>query len=118
MNRDYKNLLPKVLVALYPDKSDCEAASKILSSYGKESYQPEQDRVQLGILKLASTELEKLESFTKLACEDYRDLLCAAEYPLSSQHFVLREKDPGEYKKLQEKEATEYDNWLAELLSA
>ena len=54
------------------------------------------------------TEPEKLEAYTVLACVDYRDLLCAAEYPLSSRRFGLRENNSEKYRKLQEQESTEY----------
>jgi hypothetical protein len=118
MNRNYRQLLAKVLNAMYAEKGQQNRVKEILSAYGKESYHREQDRVHLGILKLAWSEPEKLEAFTQLACTDYRDLLCLAEYPLSSRWYGLRKKDPDKYRKLQEKESDEYDLWLTEVLSA
>jgi len=117
MNRDYASLFPRVLEALYPDKVERARVMKVLSSYGAESYHREQDRVYLGVLKLVSAEPGMLEEYTQLACEDYRDLLCAAEYPLTSRRFGLREKDPKRYQKLEEKETREYDDWLSRALS-
>lgn len=118
MNRNYSSLLPCVLNALYPDEKERRRVKEILTSYGKASFHQEQARVQLGILKLASVEPEKLEAFTQLACEDFRDLLCAAEYPLTSRCYGLRDKDPEKYIRLEQKEITEYDQWLSKILSA
>lgn len=118
MTRDYHLLLPMVLDAMFPDETGRQAVVDILSSYGKESYHREQDRVHLGILKLARTDMDKLREFTQLACVDYRDLLCAAEYPLSSHPFDLSQKEPEKYRELQEKEVAEYEAWLEAILSA
>ena len=117
MNRDYNHLLPIVLDAMFPDETERQAVIEILSSYGKESYHREQDRVHLGILKLARTDPDRLREFTQLACVDYRDLLCAAEYPLSSHPIGLSEKEPERYRELQEKELAEYEAWLEAMLS-
>ena len=117
MSRDYASLFPRVLEALYPEKEERTRVMKVLSSYGTESYHREQDRVYLDILKLVSAEPEMLEEYTALACEDYRDLMCAAEYPLTSRRFGLREKDPKRYQKLEDKETRDYDEWLSRLLS-
>ncbi len=109
MDRDYENLLPKVLVAMFPEAKKRQAVIETLSAYGRESFHREQHRVHLGILKLVWTEPEKLEAYAELAYIDYRDLLCAAEYPLSSRRFGLREKNAEIYHKLQIQESTEYD---------
>ena len=112
MEIDYEALLPAALKAMYPDPSRREEVKGKLEAYGKESFHRERPRVRLGVLYLASQEPEKLDSFIELACTDYRDLLCAAEYPHSSRRWGLREKDPEKYKKLQDKEAKEYLAWV------
>ncbi len=117
MNRNYKDLLPQVLKALYPDAHEFHRVKALLSSYGKESYHQEPARVHLGILKLASKEPEKLEVYIQLACSDFRDLLCAAEYFLTSPQYKLSKKSPKKYAKLEEKERAEYDQWLSNILS-
>ncbi len=117
MNRDYKNLLPQVLKALYPDAYERNRVKALLSSYGKESYHQEPERVHLGILKLVSKEPEKLETYIQLACSDFRDLLCAAEYYLTSPQYKLSKISPEKYAKLEERERTEYDQWLSNILS-
>jgi hypothetical protein len=118
MIRDYKHILPLVLQAMFPVRRERLTVAEMLSAYGKASYHREQDRVHLGILKLAWGEPEKLEDYIRLACEDYRDLLCAAEYPLSSLQSGLSENNPVKYKQLQENESAEYDAWLENVLSA
>ena len=115
-NRDYGALLPKVLEALYPDEEERACVERRLSAYGKQRYHRDTDRVRVGILRLASAEPEKLGRFVDLACGDYRDLLCAAEYPLTSGRWGLREKDPEKHAKLSARERAEYEEWLAGLL--
>ncbi len=118
MQRDYQQLLPEVLKAMFPEPIERNRIVKILSAYGKESYHRELDRVRLGILRLAWSQPEKLEAFMHLACTDYRDLLCAAEYPLSSLHDTRVVKDTEYYKTLQKQEAADYDEWLRTVLSS
>ena len=117
MIRDYQDLLPQVLEAMYPDASVRRKIIGQLSAYGMESYHREIPRVQLGILKLAWTQPSKLDAFIELACQDYRDLLCVAEYPLSSRDYRLKDQDPDKYKEYQLEETARYDAWLELVLS-
>lgn len=94
MKINYKTLLPMALKAMYPDIPKRDEVKRKLDTYGKESFHREQSRVKLGILYLASQEPEKLDSFIDLACTDYRDLLCTAEYPHSSRRWGIEEKYP------------------------
>jgi hypothetical protein len=112
MDIDYEALLPIALKAMYPHEPERENVKNKLQAYGTESFHVEQPRVRLGILYLASQEPEKLESFIELACADFRDLLCAAEYPHSSRRWGLGDKDPEKYQKLQNKEEKEYLAWV------
>ena len=109
---DYQALIPLALKALYPDEAERGEVEKKLQTYGTESYHREQARVKLGVLYLASQDREKLDSHLRLACSDYRDLLCAAEYPHSSRRWGLHDKDPEKYRKLKEKEKAEYLAWV------
>ena len=117
MRRDYRSLLPRVLETMYPDVSLRRNIIGRLSAYGGESYHREIPRVQLGILKLAWSQPDKLDEFIALACQDYRDLLCAAEYPLSSRDYRLKDQDPDKYKEYQREELARYDAWLELVLS-
>lgn len=112
MDIDYKALLPMALRAMYPDVSERKVVESKLKAYGAESFHREPARVKLGVLYLTSQQPEKLDSFIDLACTDYRDLLCAAEYPYSSRRWGLREKDLEKYKKLQAKEEQEFLAWM------
>lgn len=103
---------------MYPDVPKRNEVERKLDAYGKESFHREQSRVRLGILYLASQNPEKLDSFIYLACTDYRDLLCAAEYPHSSRQWGIRKKDPETYKKLQDKEKKEYLAWVETIKKA
>lgn len=118
MDIDYHTLVPKVLKGMYPDQAERTRVERMLAAYGNESYHREKDRVWLGILYLSSKQPEKQASFVKLACTDYRDLLCAAEYPYSSKHWSLKQKDPDNYLKLQAQEQEEYQAWLDSFMPA
>jgi len=118
MDRNYAFLLPQVVSKLFPDTTTREQATSILSSYGRESFHLEVERVHLGILKLSGADLSAIESWTKLACDDFRDLLIEAEYRLSFGKNRLRETNPQEYEALKKEEREQYDAWIAKVLAA
>jgi hypothetical protein len=118
MNIDYDALLPMALNAMFPDDAERKIVLGKLEAYGTESFHREQARVKLGVLYLLSQEPERIDAFIDLACTDYRDLLCAAEYPHSSRRWWLHEKDPEKYKNLQDKEEKEYLSWVEEIQQA
>lgn len=117
MDRDYTSLLPRVLSKLFPDAATREQAERILSSYGRERFHAEVERVHLGILKLSGADLSALEGWTQLACDDFRDLLIEAEYRLSFGKDRLRATNPKKYEALQKKEREQYDAWIAKVLA-
>ncbi len=113
VDRDYELLVAQVLERLFPEAEDRARAVEILSQYqGREPW-----RVYLGILKLSNGDLAALRKFTEVAIWDWRELLCAAEYPLTSRRWGLRERDPIKYERLREKEREEYDTWLRTVLA-
>jgi hypothetical protein len=111
--RDYANLWPRVVAARFSEPVQCEAVMAILASYAG----PEADRVKLGILKAADCQVERIRYFCRMASDDWRDLLCEAEYPLSSRKWGLKKKAPEKYEKLLVKEQAEYDSWLQRVLA-
>jgi hypothetical protein len=115
---NYEKVLNKALVVLYPDARKRSEIQEQLQSYGTETFHREVPRVSLAILYLTSQEPERFADFLDLARTDYRDLLCAAEYPHSSRQLGLMEKDPKEFKKLEAKERAEYLAWIDRLESA
>ena len=117
MDRDYAFLLPQVVSRLFPDTATREQATRILTSYGRESFHLEVERVRLGILKLSGADLSEIESWTKLACDDFRDLLIEAEYRLSFGKDRLRVTNPQKYNAFQKKEHEQYDAWIAKVLA-
>lgn len=112
---NYEEILKKALRVLYPDALERNEVQERLQSYGLESFHREVPRVRLGILYLTSREPSRFANHLDLACTDYRDLLCAAEYPYSSRKWALNEKDPEKYRKLQAKEEAEYLAWVARI---
>jgi hypothetical protein len=117
MNMDYSTLLPQTLDKLFPEAALRQKVVGILGAYGREDH-CEVERVHLGILRLSGTNLEMIKQHTNLACSDFRDLLVAAEYPLTFNKNALKEKDPAKYAKLEQKEREQYDQWLAQVLAA
>jgi len=117
MDRDYASLLPRVFSKLFPDAATREQASRILSSYGQESFHREVERVRLGILKLSGADLSAIERWTQLACHDFRDLLIEAEYRLSFGKDRLKATNPEKYEALEKKEREQYDAWIAKVLA-
>ena len=117
MDRHYSSLLPQVLSKLFPDASTREHATRILISYGRENFHLEVERVHLGILKLSGADLSAIEPWTRLACDDFRDLLIEAEYRLSFGKDRLRETNPQKYEALMKKEREQYDAWIARVLA-
>jgi hypothetical protein len=117
MDRDYSSLLPQVLSKPFPDASIRERAARIMSSYGRESFHLEVERVHLGILKLSGADLSALERWTQFACDDFRDLLIEAEYRLSFGMDRLRAANPDKYQALKNKEHEQYEAWIAKVLA-
>lgn len=117
MDRDYSSLLPRVLSRLFPEVSTREHVARILSSYGRQSFHLEVDRVHLGILKLSGADLSAIERWTQFACDDFRDLLIEAEYRLSFGKDRLREANLQKYNALMKKEHDQYDAWIAKVLA-
>ena len=117
MDRDYAFLLPQVVSKLFPDTATREQVTRILSSYGRESFHLEVPRVHLGILKLSGADLSAIKGWTQFACDDFRDLLIEAEYRLSFGKDRLRETNPQKYEALKKKEREQYDAWIAQVLA-
>ena len=116
MDVDYDALLPKVLESMFPDELERKSIKEKLNLYGQESFHVEIPRVRMGILKLVYNEPEKIDAFVELACCDFRDLLCASEYPETSQRWGLKENNPKKYKILSIKEENEYLDWLENVM--
>jgi hypothetical protein len=118
MKIDYEKLLPMALKAMYPNEAKRNEVERTLGAYGTKPFHREPFRVKVGVLYLTSQEPMNFMSFVNLACSDYRDLLCAAEYPYSSKRWGLREKDPVKFKSLEDKEKKEYLAWIRTIKQA
>ena len=115
---NYEQVLQKALRVLYPNAAERSEIEASLQSYGRDSFHIEIPRVRLAILYLASQEPGRFADYLELARTDYRDLLCAAEYPYSSRRWRLKEKDPDKFSKLEAKEKAEYLDWIDGIESA
>jgi hypothetical protein len=109
---DYDAILPKILAKLFPEETVRAEVEEILSEYGTEKFHREVPRVRTAILKVAGSNLDEIERCTKIACCDYRDILCMAEYPNQAGQWELKDKNPDKYKKLVQKDLKEHKEWI------
>jgi len=113
VKRDYKTLLPKLMEALFHSVADRQEAQAMLDEY----HHNEKDRVCVGILKASNGDLVKIRVLVELAKCDWRDLLVEAEFRKSFGKDKLQKSDPKKYRKLEQKEASEYDEWISSTLA-
>ncbi len=106
-----------VLQAAFPNEEDRSKASEILNDYGKESFHREIPRVRAAIIKAANERLEDLEKYTEIACCDYRDILCIAEYPKQSKKWNMKKRNPEKYQKLVSEDLEQYSGWVKRMKS-
>lgn len=111
--RDWAKLWPQVVAAKFNVPEERDAVLAMFKEYSG----PEPDRIKLGVLKASDCNIERMRALLKLAGDDWRELLCEAEYPLSSRRWGLKEKAPEKYERLQAKEQAEYENWLQRVLA-
>jgi hypothetical protein len=64
-----------------------EAVATLLLKY---NFGREIERIQLDILEICDSSLDKVQRLVTLANQDYRDLICAAEYDLIDGKPVLK----------------------------
>ena len=90
---------------------DRPAALALLAAYESNSDQPY--RVQLAALKLAHGDLRELQQWIAAANRDYRDVLAAAEYPLTMARSPgSRMVSEEEREQLAEADWRQYQRWL------
>jgi len=104
-------ILEQKLRTLFPDAPQRREAEQELARYGTESYEQEEVRVRLAVLKLAGADMQRLHSYVDAAKGDYRDVLAWAECPaqMESDFWQL---PPNERKFLIDRDHEQYENWL------
>jgi hypothetical protein len=117
MEIQYDAVLPQVLTRLFPEQRDRETVEGILSAYGTEMFHREIPRVKMAVLKMAGGDLDEVTRCMDIACRDYRDVLCAAEYPNQSKRWSLKETKPDEYEELIQKDLQQYQEWIDTMIS-
>lgn len=108
---DIEAILENKLTKLFPKKEDRLEAISLLETYGQESYEQEQTRVRLSILKLAgpNPNIAELKKYINSAKGDFRDVLSWAEYPRQSKSWSAKS---AEKQKLIKADLNEYLTWL------
>ena len=85
----------------------------MLNEYGMEKWHRETARVQLGALKVANGNVQKLRACIDSAKRDYRDALAAAEYPAyCNVGFRVRELPEKERRRIIDEDWRQYEEWL------
>ena len=114
---DHAKLLNWIMIALFPNELERKRVEKVLKKHGTGNYHREA-RVGLAVLKLAGTELERIEYYIGQADMDYRDVLAMAEYPgQMRQPYSLKEEDPERYAQIMEEDRKQYEGWINDQLS-
>ncbi len=106
-----KGLVVAKVKQSFPNE-DQEKILAILNLYGKETYEQEQERVQIAILKLSDGDLERLRKNIETAKRDYRDVLAYAEYPEATSKDTWKMRDKEEVRRIRERDRQQYFNWL------
>ncbi|MEJ2132166.1 MAG: hypothetical protein P8Y95_11235 [Gammaproteobacteria bacterium] len=109
---DLKETLTRKLRAVFPDGLERKRVWTILEAYGGEEGEQEPERVRLAILKLSGAEPKRIETYTQLAKQDFRDIIAWAEYPRQSKRWSLPEGPRR--RRLVEADRAEYEAWLSE----
>jgi len=109
-NLDQIAIFKRKLIALFPDEKTRSTVNSILDGYGIESHEQEALRVKLAVLKLAGPDLDKIQTMTKRAKEDFRDIIAWAEYPRQSKKWSI--PDGSTKQKLIDADKAEYQLWL------
>lgn len=108
---EYQTTLERKLGEMFPSPENRRLVEEALSRYrwGKEF--PGLARVHLAILKLAGTDLDKVEEYVEAANGDPRDVLYWAEYPnqAKGQSWRLPEE---EREKLIQADLDQYETWI------
>ena len=72
--------IERLIARDFPAK-DVAAVRSALAEYGRKDWHREPIRVQAAMLKIADGSLARLRTAVATADQDFRDVLCAAEYP-------------------------------------
>jgi hypothetical protein len=105
-----RELVLKKLHDCFPDPHQAEEAMAILDTYGTQKWHRERERVQLAILMRSNGQLERLKMVTKVASNDYRDVL-RAEY-LEEIQASSGKTPPQEMAAIRQRDRARYEAWL------
>jgi len=111
MKIDVQEILKGKLEKMFPDVALRAEVTRILKRYGTETYETEIDRVHLDILKLSGTSREDVQKWVKVAKNDYRDVLAAAEYP-NELISPTGELGKDECTRIRVRDRKQYEEWL------
>ncbi len=85
---------------------------EILQEYGKQEWNKPGPRVRLAILKLANGDLSQLKEHTKVAIQDFRDVLAMAEYPRWTKEIGFDRKARKVERAVIDDDWRQYCEWL------
>ena len=101
----------------WPREEDRRRVREALSSYGRESYEREADRVRLAILKISDGDVESVLTNVTTAKRDFRDVLLWAEYPGEARatwswRADLLQVDRDRLAEIRRIDREQYEAWL------
>jgi hypothetical protein len=104
------------LESLWADPEERARVRALLETYGLESYEREQDRVRLAILKLSEGQSARVPELVAYAKRDYRDVLMWAEYPVEGQTLWSWRKDLSDEQRrrleeIRQQDRRQYEAW-------
>ncbi len=108
-----KAVIEAKLCGLFPDEALRERVEGLLARYGSESWERESLRVRLAILKLAGSDVDKIEHLVQASKADYRDVLAWAECP-NAMKIGLCDASKAEKERADRLDAEQYQRWLDE----
>jgi hypothetical protein len=107
-NRDVKRIAKREFGKERPD-----LVMAALEEFGKQDWnRPGSPRVRLAILKLACGDPEKVSAYTRMAIEDFRDVVSMAEYPRYMKEVGLKTISEETKQAAIEEDWLQYREWL------
>ena len=101
----------RVLARDFP-AADIDAVRAALAGYGTKAWHREPERVRLAALKIAGGKVARLHAALARADQDFRDVLCAAEYPRYHQEVSPSERNETQRPAIIDDDWRQYREWF------
>ncbi len=92
--------------------AEVSALRAALAAYGTKTWHREPERVRLAALKVAGGNVARLREALVIAGQDFRDVLCAAEYPRYGKEINPSEKNETKRQLVIDDDWRQYREWF------